>query len=232
MLVYAHLRARKLEQGLLYAEEYLKDFNERYINWFAYMENYFLLAIHSRKYKLAHLLISKVYDNSAYTKISNVAKERWGLYNAYLQLYYTREVPVNAGTNFFDITFSPEYSKDKQGFNVAILILQFILFLKKDNRELLLYKIESLKKYIETHLKDTFSLRSKTFLKLLILVVTEDFDAAACKARGSKLYTKLIETPPPGDAFAEIEIVPYEHLWELIISILEKAESTYKAVTI
>lgn len=221
ILVYAHLLARKLEEGMLYAEEYLKNFNERLLNWFAYMENYFLLAIHSRRYKLAHHLISKVFHNGSYARTSNAAKERWGLYSAYLQLYYTESIPVKPGTGFFDATFSPEYSKDKQGYNVAILILQFIIFLKKGDKELLLYKIESLKKYIDTHLKDAFSLRSKTFLKLLILTVTEDFNAEICKTNGEKLYQKLVQTPPPGDAYAEIEIIPYEHLWELILSILE-----------
>ncbi len=232
ILVYAHLRARKLDKGLIYAEEFLSNFNERSINWFAYMENYFLLANHSRKYKLAHLLISKVMDNSAYGKITTGAKERWSLYNAYLQLYNGEQVSRNTESGFFDTTFSPEYSKDKQGYNVAILILQFIHFLKRGDKELLLYKIESLKKYIETHLKDAFSLRSKSFLKLLILVVTEDFDATICKIKGQKLYNKLIETLPPGDAFAEIEIVRYEHLWELILAILEKAETTYKVAQV
>ncbi|MBF9254879.1 hypothetical protein I2I11_16370 [Pontibacter sp. 172403-2] len=222
ILVYAHLLARKLEDGLLYAEEYLNNFNERLLNWFAYMENYFLLAVHSRRYKLAHHLISKVYHNNAFARTSGASKERWGLYSAYLHLYCTEPIPAKPGASFFDITSSPEYSKDKQGYNVAILILQFIIFLKKGDKELLLYKIESLKKYINTHLKDAFSLRSKTFLKLLILTVTEDFDAVACKAKGERLYQKLIQTPPPGDAYAEIEIVPYEHLWEHILSILEE----------
>jgi len=221
ILVYAHLRARKLEDGLLYAEEYLQHFNERLLNWFAYMENYFLLAIHSRRYNLAYHLTSKVYHNGAYARTSSTAKERWGLYSAYLQLYHAENISAKP-SGFFDATFSPEYSKDKQGYNVAILILQFIIFLKKEDKELLLYKIESLKKYIDTHLKDAFSLRSKSFLKLLILTVTEDFNVVTCKIKGERLYQKLVETPPPGDAYAEIEIVPYEHLWEYIVSILEK----------
>ena len=40
--------------------------------------------------------------------------------------------------------------------------------------------------------------------------------------KGQKLYQKLIDSPPPGDAYAEIEIVPYEHLWEHILTILDR----------
>ena len=221
VLVYAHLRNKDYANGLFYAEKYASDFKEGFLNWFAYMENYFLLALHSNQLPLSELLLHKVFSNNSFSRISNTAKERWSLY----QMYY-RVISLNSKTanNIYINPYSlslPEYSKDKLGFNVAYLILQFIYFLQKEDSEALLYRIESLKKYILTHLKDTFSLRSKTFLKLLILTVTEDFNADVCRSKGQKLYQKLIETPTPGDAYAEIEIVPYEHLWEHILSILD-----------
>ena len=222
VLVYAHLRNKDYLNGLQYAEKYALDFKEGFMNWFAYMENYFLLALHSNQLSLSELLLHKVLSNSSFSKISNTAKERWSLYQMYYRvLSLNSEKPDNIYINPYSLSL-PEYSKDKLGFNVAILILQFIYFLQKGDAEALLYRIESLKKYILTHLKDAFSLRSKTFLKLLILTVTEDFDAHDCRIKGQKLYQKLIETPTPGDAYAEIEIVPYEHLWEHILSILDK----------
>ncbi|RDV14278.1 hypothetical protein DXT99_15225 [Pontibacter diazotrophicus] len=221
ILVYAHLRSKKYEDGLKYAELYCNDFRYSSVNWFSFMENYFLLALHCRQYELAWILLRRVFENPSYKIIAKSAKERWSLYQAYygfIAPITTAEISLQK--NPYGLSL-PEYSKDKLGFNVAILILQFIYFLQKEDSEALLYRIESLKKYILTHLKDTFSLRSKTFLKLLILTVTEDFEADACKKKGQKLYQRLIETPPPGDAYAEIEIVPYEHLWEHILSILE-----------
>ncbi|WP_161891023.1 hypothetical protein [Pontibacter russatus] len=222
IIVYAHLRNKDYANGLVYAEKFSMAFKEGFLNWFAYMENYFLLSMHSNQLSLSEILLHKVFTNSSFHKISNTAKERWSLY----QMYY-RVLSLNSHTskevfiNPYNLSL-PEYSKDKLGFNVAILILQFIYFLQKEDSEALLYRIESLKKYILTHLKDTFSLRSKTFLRLLILTVTEDFNVDACRSKGKKLYLKLIDTPTPGDAYAEIEIVPYEHLWEHILSILEK----------
>lgn len=221
ILVYAHLRSKKYEDGLKYAENYCNDFKYSSVNWFPFMENYFLLALHSRQYELSRALLQRVFDNPSYRMISNAAKERWSLYQSYFTIVSQNSESV---TTLFKNPYSlslPEYSKDKLGFNVAILILQFIYFLQKGDAEALLFRIESLKKYILTHLKDTFSLRSKTFLKLLILTVTEDFDVNACRRKGQKLYQKLVDTPTPGDAYAEIEIVPYEHLWEHILSILD-----------
>ena len=220
VLVYAHLKAAKYEKGLFYAEKFLAEFDSNTHNWFAYFENYFLLALHSQKYELATVLLDKVFANSFFNKITSSAKERWMLYQAYLSIIngnlYLKKV-----SNPYLISL-PEYSKDKQGFNVAILILQFFYFLQRKDMEALLYRIESLKKYIHTHLKDSFSLRSKLFLKLLILAVTEDFDVESVQKKGRKHLEKLHETPAPGDAYAEIEIVPYEHLWGLIVEMLHK----------
>lgn len=220
VLIYALFRAKDYAKGLHYAELYVSDFDTRSSNWFAFMENYILLALHARNEKLGVNLLHRIYNNPTFNKISSAAKERITLYSSYLNLLSsTNELPKNLNIFFSSL---PEYSKDKQGFNVAILIYQFILYLEKADVEALIYRIESLKKYILTHLKDNFSLRSRLFLKLLMLTVTEDFDAKQCRKKGEPLYQKLINTPTPGDAYAEIEIIPYEYLWEHILHILDK----------
>ncbi|PTX14247.1 hypothetical protein C8N40_11294 [Pontibacter mucosus] len=220
ILVYAHLRLKKYTAGLRYAKEFVKFFDEKSINWFSFQENFFLLATHSKNYDLAEVTLHQVFSNSLMDKLSVAAKERWRIYQAYYVMLNQSNAASSNLINPFLLSL-PEYSKDKQGFNVAILILQFVYYLQKRDTEALLYRIESLKKYILTHLKDTFSLRSKIFLKLLILIVTEDYDVESCRKKGHKLYQKLIETPIPGDAYAEIEIVPYEHLWEHILDTLQ-----------
>ncbi|MHC2992590.1 hypothetical protein OB13_13720, partial [Pontibacter sp. HJ8] len=225
VLVYAHLRAKDFENGLYYAELNLPLYKTSSQNWFAYMENYFLLAVHAKQYTLGNLLLQKVFNNNAFKNIPTTAKERWMLYQAYFRLVYSEATSISQEAKNPYLLSLPEYSKDKLGFNVAILTLQFIYLLEKGDAEALLYRIESLKKYISTHLKDVFSLRSKLFLKLLMLVVTEDFDVVQCRQKGENLYKKLMATPAPGDAYAEIEIVPYEHLWDLILQILKDKES-------
>lgn len=225
IMVYAHLRAKQYTDGLTYAQENLPFYHTATRNWFAYMENYFLLAVHARQYELGDFLQRQVFDNNAFHTIPTIAKERWLLYRSYFRLIYPKATMDDKEAQNPYLLSLPEYSKDKLGFNVAILTLQFIYLLERGETEALLYRIESIKKYVSTHLKDVFSLRSKLFLKLLVLTVTEDYDAAACRKKGGQLYKKLIDTPAPGDAYAEIEIVPYEHLWELILSILSKAET-------
>ncbi len=220
ILVYAHLRLKKYNSGLNYAKDFIRYFDEKSINWFSFQENFFLLAVHSKNYELAEVILFQVFNNSYIDKLSVSTKERWKIYQAYYLMLTQSYVNSSNLLNPFLLSL-PEYSKDKQGFNVAILILQFIYYLQRKESEALLYRIESLKKYILAHLKENFSLRSKLFLKLLILIVTEDYDAESSRKKGKKLFQKLADTPIPGDAFAEIEIVPYEHLWEHILDTLQ-----------
>jgi hypothetical protein len=225
IMIYAHLRAKDYVNGIAHAEKNLPLYSPSSRNWFAYMENYFLLAVHARQYELGDSLQRQVFNNSAFnTTIPTIAKERWLLYRTYFKLVYPAAAAKEGEAKNPYLLSLPEYSKDKLGFNVAILTLQFIYLLEKGETEALLYRIESIKKYVSTHLKDVFSLRSKLFLKLLVLTVTEDYDAIECRRKGETLYRKLIDTPAPGDAYAEIEIVPYEHLWDLILDILERVE--------
>jgi hypothetical protein len=118
----------------------------------------------------------------------------------------------------------PEYSKDKQGFNVAILVLQFLYYLRAEDTDMLSYLIEGLKKYAGRHLQENFSKRSVYFFKLLMMVVKADLDYVESQKKGRVLYEKLQATPVPGDAYAEIEIIPYEQLWAIVLKTLEELE--------
>jgi hypothetical protein len=220
MNVHAYLRSKEYEKGLYFAGEYLQAFDPSSNNWFAFMENYFLLALHAREYNLALKIIQQTDENPFYSKIGRMAKERWALYRSYLYFVHPSESLYTEFTYQMLINSVPEHSKDKQGFNVAILILQYLYFLKKNDLESLLHRIEAMRKYAGTHLKDNFSDRAKAFFKLLMIPIKEDFKPMYCRKKGKYLYEKLQVISPPGEAYAEIEIIPYEHIWEMILDIL------------
>ncbi|WP_210489125.1 hypothetical protein [Rufibacter aurantiacus] len=219
--VYAHLRAKKLEEGLILANTYLPLFSTSSNNWFAYMENYTLLAIHAKKYEVAHMLLHQVQENPFIKKINKLAQERWTLLEAYLQFIAPqKESPLKWKSL---VQNAPSYSKDKEGFNVAILILQVMYYLEIVDFEALEYRVDSLKKYAQHHFKDSFSERSRIFFKLLTVLVRSNFEYSTTHKKGHYLYHKLQKTPTPGDAYAEIEIIPYEHLWEFILERIKRS---------
>lgn len=220
MSVSACLRNKDYDHGLSLAREHIQAFDSASSNWFAFMENYVLLAIHAKKYDTALKLIVDVDRNPFFTKLARLTKERWNLYRSYLYFVHPTEILFTEFNYQTLVSSVPEYSKDKQGFNVAILILQYLYFLKKGDTDSLLHRVEAMRKYAGTHLRDNFSDRTRDIFKLLMLAVKEDFQPIACRKKGRYLYDKLQDVAPPGEAFAEIEIIPYEHIWEIILTIL------------
>lgn len=222
--VYAHLRVKKLEEGLKLAAIYEPAFNPSSNNWFSFMENYVILALHAKKYLVAHNLLEKILANPFFLKINKMAQERWHLFEAYLHFVDpVKDKPLKWQEL---VQNSLTYSKDKEGYNVAILILQVMHCLDNQDMETLEYRMEALKKYAHKHFKDSFSERSRTFFKLLGVMARTDFDPWDTTKKSYYLFQKLQRIIPPGDAYAEIEIIPYEHLWELIIEKLHALEKT------
>jgi hypothetical protein len=222
--VYAYLRVKDYEKGLAYAQANAQAFNRSTNNWFAFMENYLLLAMHAGRYELATKLFEEVSANSFFKKITPNAQERWMLYSSYLYFVNPSKELLKKSAYKKLLASIPEYSKDKQGFNVAILVLQFLYYLRAEDTDMLSYLIEGLKKYAGRHLQENFSKRSVYFFKLLMLVVKADLDYVESQKKGRVLYERLQATPVPGDAYAEIEIIPYEQLWTIVLKTLEELE--------
>ena len=223
--VYAYLRTKQYEAGLQLAESYLESFNESDWNWFPFMENYVLLALHHKNYDLAQHLLTNVLLNPYRHKISPRAQERWTLYRAYL--YFL--LPPQQADRKFDfnqlVSELPHYRKDKAGLNVAILVLQFLYFLKKNDLDSLLYRVDALNEYMGKHLNSSFSDRTRTLFKLF-RAITNNSHLSPSQIRRRCLYLsgKLASLPTVGDAYAEIEIIPYQHVWELCLQWLPEPE--------
>jgi len=155
-------------------------------------------------------------------RINQMAKERWELYKAYLHFVMPNR-DVEEVLNFNKIYEKlPYYTHDKQGFMVAIMILEFVDLMKKDRLDVALAKLPNTEKYIYRYLNDNpESQREKLFLKLITIIVESSFNPVIAAKKGEKYYSRLKGTPEPGDAFAEIEIIPYEQLWEILLKNME-----------
>ena len=220
MTVYAHLRLKQLTQGLMLAEQYLPAFHPSSNNWFAFQENYLLLALYAGNYEVARQIQVAALANSFYPRLSPAARERWELYGAYVD-FLLPPLPKKRKARPVEWTLTlPDFNRDKRGYHVAILVLQFLHYLRLRKLDEVMLRLERLRKYQQTHLREDATLRSRLFIRLLALLVEKDFNAKACAERGQNLLTKLLETPQPGEAYAQIEIVPYEALWELVLKIV------------
>ncbi|HEX8505841.1 MAG TPA: hypothetical protein VF630_10765 [Hymenobacter sp.] len=224
MSIYAYLRSRQPVQGLRLAEEYNRDFHPSSSNWFYFQEYHVLLALHAEQYERAQQLMVVITQNPAYLIQREAALQRWDLYKAYIDFVLPPQRVTTARQRQMAqwVLQLPEYSRDKRGHNVAILVLQLLYFLRERNLEAVLMRLERLRKYQQRHLYEPSTLRSRLFLRLLQLIVEKNFDALRAAERGKNLLQQLRDTPPPGEAFAEVEIIPYEHLWEIVLNLLRE----------
>ncbi|WP_276497003.1 hypothetical protein [Pontibacter litorisediminis] len=220
--VYALLQVRDYERGLIEAAKHLKNFTPHSYNWYAFMENYLLLAIHGKQNELMIELLGQALVNNQYTKISVLNREKYEVIRRYVVLVLRSEYggeQLHQGKKFTEhLTILP---KDKSGFNLALLVLDVLEKLSCGELDDLEPQAERVRKYAQKYLKGEKAERPRLFLRLLLLALTKQ-DAALAREQGQKLLERLKGTPLPGDAFAEVEIVPYEHLWEYTLAILEK----------
>lgn len=220
--VYALLQTKQYDEGLDLAAKSLPLFTDYSVNWFAFMENYVLLAIHSRNYKLARQLLNKVINSGHVEKLNDSSIERWELYRRYfvflLQFNTSEPQENNHSVITSELLILP---KDKAGFNLALLVLDVLEKLSEEQTDDLEVQIERVRKYTQKYLKGEKAERPRLFMRLLLLALTKQ-NAEEAQEQGQKLLEKLQVAPLPGDAFTEVEIVPYEHLWELALQLLQK----------
>jgi len=221
--VYAHLRSRQYTAGLKLAKEYAADFHPTSNNWFYFYEHYILLALHAGDYDQALRLLHVVQKNPSFPKQRPAAQERWGLLQAYVEFVQPPDkIPVRRRSQLaiFAALTVPEYARDKRGYNVAILIFQLLHYLRQRSLEPVLSRLERLRKYQQRHLRDAATLRSRLLLRLLLLLPDGEFNATLLVKRGQTLLAQLSHAPMVGEADAEIEIIPYEQVWTLVLDIL------------
>ncbi|MBT9394365.1 hypothetical protein KLP40_14435 [Hymenobacter sp. NST-14] len=222
--VFAHLHNKQAEQGLQLAEEYFKNFHYSSGNWFYFLETYLLLAIHAHNYSTALALLQQAHQNPYFNKQRDAAQQRWELYEAYLQFIKPAISPLKMRAFSQFVQKVPSYSRDKQGQNVAILILQFLYFLNTGDIDGFTARLDALRKYEQRHLRDPATLRTQLFFRLIFMSMKEGFDMRRVAPKAQPLLERLRATPHPGQAYGEIEIIPYEHLWDLIVNILRRQE--------
>jgi hypothetical protein len=220
---YAYLRSKDFDSGLKTASNGMEYFDPESSNWFSHMENYMLLALHSKSYKLAHDLMGRVSRNSYMEHITEAAQQRWQLFNAYLSFVIPSESAHDV-INFDNYYISiKEYNKEKRSYNTAILILEFLHYLKEGSMDRVKDRIEGLLAYMKLHFSDPgLHSREKLFMKILKAILSTNFDPEKARAKSKKYYVKLNELVDPSDVFAEIEIIPFEHTWEHTLELLAK----------
>lgn len=225
-----YIQTRQFTEGRIAAEKCLDLMEEGSFNWFKYRELYFILCMHTRRYQEASTLLHNTVNHKRFPYLIDNDKEIWKVYEAYVlfALWITGDRQAFKRSNFRLARFLneiPIISKDKKGFNVAILIIQALLLLQKGRFDSLIERAEALYKYGMRYLQDEHTERSFIFIKLILVVVKSSFSLEESLENGKDYLTQLRRTPvAEAKQPHQIEIIPYEHLWEMLVTLLAGKE--------
>lgn len=225
-----YIQLKEYEAGRKTARRCLELTEEGSFNWFKFQENYFLLAMHSCHYQEAYHILMETQANKHFVHLPQNILEIWKIFQAYLH-YLALLGIVNPeeeeGNHKFRLqkflNDVPIFSKDKQGMNVPILIIQVLFLIHQQRFEIAADRIECVRKYASRYLVNDGTYRSNCFIKMLHKLPAAHYHKQAVIRKANPLVEKLEAAPlnVAGQAH-DIEIIPYEKLWELLLNSLDR----------
>jgi hypothetical protein len=201
------------------------------VNWFIAKEYHLLLMFHAEKYEVALQVLFESYSHKRFMSLGNIQLERWKLYEAFIhylvacgtvKLSLKQEAELGKFKLNKFLNEVPEYSKDKMGANISILILQVLFLLQMKSYEEASDRLNALSQYSHRYLRKDETFRSNCFIHMLLQIPASYFNKKALERKAKKYVEKLAEMPlPKAKQSSELEPVPYEHLWKFAVASLK-----------
>ncbi|HHG84681.1 MAG TPA: hypothetical protein ENJ82_08020 [Bacteroidetes bacterium] len=226
----AYLNLGEYENGRHLANRSLNIYPEGSHNWMLFLEYYFLLCMHTGNYAKATEVCLKVVQHPRFEFVDQVRREKWRIFEAFLQYMWQEGESTGAGEmlpqfRFFKFANDlPIFSKDKRGLNIAILVLQILFLLDRKDFDGIIQRAEALKVYSSRYLKQDVNFRSNCFLKMVLLMEKKDFNYERTRKISDKYFSKLksCRFHYSRGSMATLEVIPYEELWETILEKLRE----------
>lgn len=227
--VQCYTQLKQYEAGQDAVEKCLQVVEEGSFNWYKLQEAYFILAMHTQEYQSAYNIFTKAVSQNQLQFLPSNISEMWKIYEAYVHYLILIEkiTPKSTDKRFTRFKLNrflnetPTYSKDKRGMNIPILIVQILLLIYKKKFNAISDKMEAIEKYCTRYLRQDDMFRSNCIIKMLLQIPAARFHQAAVGRKVQQYLEKLREVPLNlANQAPEIEIIPYEELWDFAIATL------------
>lgn len=236
-----YLQLRDYPKGRAAATRGLSLLQEGSFNWFKYQELLIYLVLHTGEYQDAYSIYKETVKHRRFGSLPAGIQQIWKIFEAYL--YYLKEcgyiVPEGSEKEVFSrfrmarfVNETPLYNKDKRGLNIPILIFQILVMILTKRYDETIDRMEAIEKYSTRYLKKDDNFRSNCFIKMLLQMAGSGFHKAAVE-RNAEKYVKLLSTVPLDFAKQshDIEIIPYEALWKMVVASLDNTIYKIKVKT-
>ncbi len=226
-----YLQLRRFDEQAIPIDRCLSLMEEGAFNWFKFQETYLVLALHTEQYGRAYETYRTSVDHQRFTNQPANLREYWRVLEAYLHfLVEIGELPQADEDQRFSkfrigrfLNQTPIFSKDKRGVNVSILIVQILFLVSRGIYGDTIDKIDAVEQYCRRYLYQDDTLRAFYFIKALLVLPKSGFHREGVRRKAAKYLEKLSQLPMEraGSSAAYVEIIPFERLWDLLLSSLK-----------
>lgn len=226
---HCHLYFGAYREAEIGINQYKKNVKLGSYNWYLIHTYEIRLAILKLDYQRAYESYMTANQNTTLNSLEANIIEIWKIHEAFIYfLIQTGKVTPNSRRALKKFRISkfmnevPIFSKDKRGYNTCIIILQILFLLQEKKYDSILERTDALQIYTHRYLKKDNTFRSNCFIKMLIELTRASFHKAAVLRKTAKLRKRLNEQPISiANQSAEMEIIPYEQLWDIILEGLD-----------
>jgi hypothetical protein len=197
-------------------------------NWYQTQLYRYIIFLHLADYNKAYSIYKEAIEHPDFNRQYQNIKETWYIYEAHTYYFHLRKVinaPLNDRLKKFRLNKFlneiPGYSKDKRGMNISVLILHILFLLHQKEYGKIIDRVEALRTYTHRYLRKDATFRSNCFIKMLLQLPNANFHRVAVERKTADLRKKLSSVGIINNQSAELEILPYEVLWEFVLDSLE-----------
>jgi len=228
-LFTCYLHLREYDKCLQLADKHQDLFEDGSYNWFKLQELYFLTAMQSGNLAEGLRIYGIVSTHPNLEHQPTAITEMWRIFEAYTCLLLQAGVVVDKRVSPDRFKLSkflneiPMFSKDKAGMNIPILIVQHLFDVVSGRWSHIIDRAETLAKYRTRYVSGPELARTNCFLRMLEQLPKCSFKLEDVQKRTAPLLLALLEMPPQtSPQNIEIEVVPYELLWDMVLHALGK----------
>lgn len=225
-LIVCQIQLKQYEEGRNTIRKQQAAFEPGTWNWFKFQELLYLLSMHTAHYDAAFQLQELAIQSKNFEKMPEMIQESWRIYEAYSWfLVKTGHIAKPTGARTYKtgkfLNEVPTYAKDKRSANVPVLIAQVLHALADGKTDVIIDRAEALAKYTSRYLKDDNQFRSNCFMNMLLQLPAGKMHRVAVMRKAEKVVARLAEHPIQiADQPFELEIIPYETLWGMVLNLL------------
>lgn len=228
--VGGHIKLKDFDEGLSKINQCIELTLDGSINWFSSLHYLMILSFHSYQLNQAYFTYLKATSHPNFKVYFQNLSENWRINEAFIFYFIlTDRLSQDKKEKLSRFRISkflnevPTFSKDKRGNNITIIILQILFLLQQKKYGAIIDKMESLQTYTHRYLRNDDTFRSNCFIKMLLCLPAASFHKKGVLRKADKYWKKLQSVPlEKANQSAEMEIVPYEMLWEFVLEGLDE----------